>query len=143
MTPGHEQPAALADQHHGTAQSHHASARGHVRAAFAERTRPEPPAGLLAGVPARPVPAHPGPWKVGIAELLGRRLTVRIPPGAVESRPLAHELLHLFGAVLVSGRIDSLMNPTGAELKLDPLNLEIVRTTRNRGFSTGGPLLMT
>jgi tetratricopeptide (TPR) repeat protein len=116
-----------------------ASALENVHAAFAERSQPEPPDGILAGFTARPVPSQPGPWKVGIAELLGRRLTVRLPPGAVESRPLAHELLHLFGAVHVSGGIDSLMNPSGAELKLDPLNLEIVRTTRNRGFSTGGP----
>ena len=115
-----------------------ASALENVHAAFAG-FQPEPPDGILAGFTARPVPAQPGPWKVGIAELLGRRLTVRLPPGAVESRPLAHELLHLFGAVHVSNKLDSLMNPNGAELKLDPLNLEIVRTTRNRGFSTGGP----
>jgi hypothetical protein len=31
------------------------------------------------------------------------------------------------------------MNPDGAELKLDALNLEIVRATRERGFSRGGP----
>jgi hypothetical protein len=30
------------------------------------------------------------------------------------------------------------MNPDGSELKLDPLNLEIVRLTRDRGFSQGG-----
>ena len=110
-----------------------------VHAAFAERVQPVPPDGILAGFTARPVPAAPGPWKLGVAELLGRRLTVRLPPGAVESRPLAHELLHLFGAVHVSGEIDSLMNPDGSELKLDPLNLEIVRLTRDRGFSVGGP----
>jgi hypothetical protein len=109
-----------------------------VHAAFAERVAPAPPDGILAGFTARPVPAAPGPWKLGVAELLGRRLTVRLPAGAVESRPLAHELLHLFGAVHVSGQIDSLMNPDGSELKLDPLNLEIVRLTRDRGFSAGG-----
>lgn len=109
-----------------------------VHAAFAERIQPAPPDGILAGFTARPVPAEPGPWKLGVAELLGRRLTVRLPAGAVESRPLAHELLHLFGAVHVSGEIDSLMNPDGSELKLDPLNLDIVRLTRDRGFSFGG-----
>jgi hypothetical protein len=109
-----------------------------VHAAFAARIQPEPPDGILAGFTARPVPAEPGPWKLGLAELLGRRLTVRLSAGAVESRPLAHELLHLFGAIHISGEIDSLMNPDGAELKLDPLNLEIVRTTRDRAFSRGG-----
>jgi hypothetical protein len=109
-----------------------------VHTAFAERVQPTPPDGILAGFTARPVPSEPGPWKLGVAELLGRRLTVRLPAGAVESRPLAHELLHLFGAVHVSGEIDSLMNPDGSELKLDPLNLEIVRLTRDRGFSQGG-----
>jgi hypothetical protein len=109
-----------------------------VHAAFVERIQPVPPDGILAGFTARPLPAEPGPWKLGLAELLGRRLTVRIPAGAVESRPLAHELLHLFGAVHVSGRIDSLMNPDGSELKLDALNLEIVRLTQGRAFSGGG-----
>jgi tetratricopeptide (TPR) repeat protein len=109
-----------------------------VHAAFAERIQPVPPDGILAGFTARPAPSQPGPWKLGLAELLGRRLTVRLPAGAVESRPLAHELLHLFGAVHVSGQIDSLMNPDGSELKLDALNLEIVRATRERAFSHGG-----
>jgi len=109
-----------------------------VHAAFAECTQPAPADGILAGFTARPVPAQPGPWKLGLAELLGRRLTVRLPAGAVESRPLAHELLHLFGAVHVSGEIDSLMNPDGSDLRLDARNLEIVRTTRGRGFSRGG-----
>ncbi len=109
-----------------------------VHAAFAERAQPAPPDGILAGFTARPVPARPGAWKLGLAELLGRRLTVRLPVGASESRPLAHELLHLFGAVHVSGEIDSLMNPDGSELRLDARNLEIVRTTRGRGFSRGG-----
>jgi hypothetical protein len=109
-----------------------------VHAAFAEQIQPQPPDGILAGFTARPVPSGPGAWKLGVAELLGRRLTVRLPAGAVESRPLAHELLHLFGAVHVAGRLDSLMNPDGSELKLDPLNLEIVRATRLRGFGAGG-----
>ena len=109
-----------------------------VHAAFAERIRPTPPDGILAGFTARPAPAEPGPWKLGLAELLGRRLTVRLPAGAAESRPLAHELLHLFGAVHVSGEIDSLMNPDGSELRLDALNLEIVRATQGRAFSHGG-----
>jgi len=109
-----------------------------VHAAFAERIQPAPADGILAGFTALPPPAQPGPWKLGLAELLGRRMTVRLPPGAVESRPLAHELLHLFGAVHVSKEIDSLMNPDGSELKLDALNLAIVRATRGRGFSHGG-----
>jgi hypothetical protein len=109
-----------------------------VHAAFDERMQPAPRDGILAGFTARPVPVHPGPWKLGLAELLGRRLTVRLPAGAVESRPLAHEILHLFGAVHVSGEIDSLMNPDGSELKLDSLNLEIVRAVRDRAFAGDG-----
>jgi hypothetical protein len=109
-----------------------------VHAAFTARIQPVPPDGILAGFTARPAPSEPGAWKLGLAELLGRRLTVRLPAGAVESRPLAHELLHLFGAIHISGEIDSLMNPDGSELRLDPLNLEIVRATRDRAFTGGG-----
>jgi hypothetical protein len=106
-----------------------------IHEAFAAALSPAPQDGILAGFTARPAPAEPGPWKLGLAELLGRRLTVRLPPGATESRPLAHELLHLFGAVHVSGETDSLMNPDGSQLELDAHNLEIVRATRNRAFS--------
>jgi hypothetical protein len=109
-----------------------------VHAAFAERVQPTPRDGILAGFTARPVPARPGPWKLGLAELLGRRLTVRLPAGAVESRSLAHELLHLFGAVHVAGEIDSLMNPDGSALTLDALNLGIVRAVRDRAFAGEG-----
>jgi hypothetical protein len=109
-----------------------------VHEAFGRSLQPAPADGIVAGFTALPVPASPGAWKLGLAELLGRRITVRLPAGAVESRPLAHELLHLFGAVHVDGTIDSLMNPDGSELRLDPGNLEIVRATRGRGFSHGG-----
>jgi tetratricopeptide (TPR) repeat protein len=103
-----------------------------------ESTRPAPPQGILAGFTARPVPRRAGRWKQGIAEFLGRRLLVRLAAGETQSRVLAHELLHLFGAVHVVENVESLMNPAGGSLKLDAANYRIVRSTRGRNFERGG-----
>ena len=75
---------------------------------------------------------------LGRAELLGRRVIVRLDPRANESRTLIHELFHLYGGVHVADVLDSLMNPSGDTATIDPLNAEIVRLTRNRRFGAGG-----
>ena len=95
------------------------------------------PQGILAGFTARPAPRVKGARR-GIAEFLGRRMLVRLPVGATRSRVLAHELLHLYGAIHVAEDYDSLMNPTGGSFRLDPPNAAVVRATRERAFSASG-----
>jgi hypothetical protein len=75
---------------------------------------------------------------LGLAEFLGRTLVVRVAPGQRKSRVLVHELLHLFGAVHVSERFPSIMNPDGGDIHLDGPNVGIVRATRRRGFTARG-----
>lgn len=101
-------------------------------------TTPGPPQGIVAGFTARPPPDRPGEHKLGLAEFLGRRLLVRLPPERRSSRVLAHELLHLYGAIHVSPELDSLMNPTGGSHQLDAPNGAIVRALRGRRFSRAG-----
>ena len=86
----------------------------------------------------RPVPRARGAWRQGQAELLGRVLGVRLARGEVSSRVLAHEVLHLYGAVHVNPEVESLMNPSGRSLTVDPWNTAIVRATRDRRFGPGG-----
>ncbi len=103
------------------------------------RTAMPPPArGIVAGVTGRGPPRAPGRWKKGVAEFLGRSLVVRVQPRQRKSRVLAHELLHLFGAVHVSKRFESIMNPDGRAVDLDGANVAVVRATRKRGFTAQG-----
>ena len=102
-------------------------------------TATSPPArGIVAGVTGRGPPSAPGYWKWGQAEFLGRSLVVRVEPGQRDSRVLAHELLHLFGAVHVSKRVTSIMNPDGSAADFDAATVAIVRATRKRGFTARG-----
>jgi len=94
--------------------------------------------GVVAFATGRPTPRAAGVWKQGEAELLGRFLVVRFARGEVASRVLAHEVIHLFGGVHVNPDIDSLMNPSGRSVVLDPWNAAIVRATRARDFGPGG-----
>jgi tetratricopeptide (TPR) repeat protein len=94
--------------------------------------------GIVAGFTAREVPRAPGRWKEGSATFLGRQLVVRLPEGAIRSRVLGHEMLHLYGAVHVSEDVDSLMNPTGGSTVLDASNARIARALRDRHFEGGG-----
>ena len=74
----------------------------------------------------------------GAAEFLGRRLLVRLEPGASGQRLLAHEILHLYGAVHVPAISDSLMNAAGNSKVVDAANRRIVALTRGRVFGPGG-----
>jgi len=107
-----------------------------IHAAFLATTRP-PSEGIYAAFTGRPVPNEDGVHRKGVAELLGRSLAVRITPGAIRSRVLAHEILHLYGAIHVLEGVDSLMNPTGDSLALDAPNIRIVRALRDRKFGAG------
>jgi len=97
-----------------------------------------PQQGVVAFFTGRPSPRAAGAWKQGEAELLGRVLAVRLARGEVASRVLAHEVLHLYGAVHVNPEVDALMNPAGQSLALDPWNAAIVKATRGREFGPGG-----
>jgi tetratricopeptide (TPR) repeat protein len=107
-----------------------------IARSFAAQTSP-PEEGIIAAVTGRAAPAGPGHRK-GVAVFLGRRLTVRVDPHASKSRVLAHELLHLYGAIHVAEEVDSLMNPMGTSLALDTPSLAIVRAIRDRDFGNGG-----
>lgn len=107
-----------------------------IHAEFLAKTH-APSEGIYALFTGRPVPNEDGVHKKGVAELLGRSLTVRIAPGAIRSRVLAHEILHLYGAIHVLEGVDSLMNPTGESLALDAPNIRIVRALRDRKFGPG------
>jgi tetratricopeptide (TPR) repeat protein len=102
------------------------------------RQHPEvPESGVVAFATGRPSPRAAGFWRQGVAELLGRFLAVRLARGEVVSRVLAHEVLHLFGGVHVNPDVDSLMNPSGRSLVIDPWNAGIVAATRARDFGPG------
>jgi hypothetical protein len=100
---------------------------------------PAPPQGILAGFTERGVPRQTGTWRLGQADFVGRRLLVRLEPGATASRPLVHELLHLYGAVHVADDLPSIMNPSGGTSTLDPGNARIVEELRLRRFIDAGP----
>ncbi len=91
--------------------------------------------GIFAAFTERPKPSR-RVWKMGLARFLGRQLTVRLEPGEVQSRPLAHELLHLYGGIHVVEDVDSLMNPSGESMNLDRGSLGIVQAMRTRRFDT-------
>ncbi len=74
----------------------------------------------------------------GAAEFLGRRLLVRFEPGAAGERLLAHEILHLYGAVHAPAGSDSLMSATGDSKVVDAANRRILLLTRERVFGPGG-----
>jgi hypothetical protein len=108
-----------------------------IHEAFLAKTRP-PAEGIFAAITGRPLPSGDAVYKKGVAEFLGGSLAVRVAPGAVQSRVLAHEILHLYGAIHVLGGVDTLMNPTGDTLALDAPNIRIVRSLRDREFGSGG-----
>ena len=92
--------------------------------------------GLLALFTAGPPPA--GSHQLGLADYLGRWITVRTHAGSTPARTLAHEILHVYGGIHVLPNMASLMNPAGSSLRLDPLNNRIVKAMRNRKFSAAG-----
>jgi hypothetical protein len=108
-----------------------------IHEAFLAESSP-PAEGIFAAITGRPVPSGDAVYKKGIAEFLGRSLAVRVAPGAIQSRILAHEILHLYGAIHVLDGVDSLMNPTGDSLALDAPNIRVARSLRGREFGPGG-----
>ena len=77
-------------------------------------------------------------YRLGVAEFLGRELVVRLDPGEILSRTLLHEIFHIYGGAHVAPGIESLMNPSGASLRVDPGNALIGTLTRHRRFGPGG-----
>ncbi len=108
-----------------------------IHAEFLEKVKP-PEEGIAALMTGRPGPTGPGAHESGVAELLGRTLVVRIVPGANEERVLAHEILHLYGAMHMPDEVDSLMNRSAPSPKLDLVTAKIVRSLVERTFGPGG-----
>lgn len=98
----------------------------------------QPRRGIIAVVTERRPPPRRRSVRLGEAEFLGRRMTARLVPGELPSRVLAHEILHLYGAVHLADRVDSLMNPEGGDWILREPNAAILRETRMRRFGPGG-----
>lgn len=105
--------------------------------AFRAQVRSGPEAGILAAFTERPPPQRPGRHRLGQAEFLGRRLLVRLEPEPGLSRVLAHEVLHLYGAVHVADEAKSLMTPDSDWRALDGANAAVVRSLRRRRFGAG------
>jgi tetratricopeptide (TPR) repeat protein len=109
-----------------------------IDAAFGRQVPGNPQPGIRAAFTERPFSRRAGERKRGLAEFMGRRLTVRLEPGSMDNRVLAHEILHLYGAIHVVDEVDSLMNPMGTSTRLDRASYRIVRATRGRTFRGGG-----
>jgi tetratricopeptide (TPR) repeat protein len=105
-----------------------------IDAAFRAQVARAPAEGILAAFTERAPPRGRGAQRLGQAEFLGRRLIVRLESEPGASRVLLHEVLHLYGGVHVADDVESLMNPAGGALSLDPLNARIVRELRGRRF---------
>jgi tetratricopeptide (TPR) repeat protein len=94
--------------------------------------------GILAGFTGREPPRAAGAYRQGVAQMLGRALTVRAGSEDALRRVLTHEVLHLYGAIHVAAPFESIMNPDGDTLLFDSFNLAIVRETARRRFGPGG-----
>ncbi|MGH7286693.1 MAG: hypothetical protein ACREI8_01575, partial [Myxococcota bacterium] len=105
-----------------------------IDAAFRAQATRVAQEGVIAVFTEQPPPRGGGEQRLGQAEFLGRRLVVRLETEPPPSRVLLHEILHLYGAVHVADDVESLMNPSGAELTLDPPNARIARELRSRRF---------
>ncbi|MFQ5416695.1 MAG: hypothetical protein ACE5FL_06560 [Myxococcota bacterium] len=105
---------------------------------FTRATESPPSEGILAAFTRRLPRARKAPPQRGLAEFLGRRLTVRLAPGASTTRVLIHEILHLYGAMHVADRRDSLMNPAGDSLYLDSASHRTAFAMRARSFAGQG-----
>ena len=101
-----------------------------IEQAFRRTAGVLPSSGMIAAFTDRQPPEGGGMWRLGVAEFLGRVMVMRLAPGEISSRTLAHEAMHIFGAVHVSDERGSLMNPSGNSLNIDPSNIEITRLLR-------------
>ena len=109
-----------------------------IDAAFHRTAGVLPSSGMIAAFTERQPPRGAGMWRFGVAEFLGRVMVMRLDPGEIASRTLAHEAFHIFGGVHVSDERGSLMNPSGNSLNVDPSNQAITRLVRERRFGPGG-----
>jgi tetratricopeptide (TPR) repeat protein len=116
----------------------HASDLDSLERAWLESASPLPREGLVAAFTERSPPRFPGSWRLGQAELLGRRILVRLETSGTASRTLVHEVMHLYGAIHIAKEVDSLMNPSGESLAVDAVNHRIVTHLRDRRFGPGG-----
>jgi tetratricopeptide (TPR) repeat protein len=105
-----------------------------IDAAFRAQTPRVPEEGVLAAFTERAAPRATGGERLGQADFLGRRLSVRLETQPGPSRVLLHEVLHLYGAVHLADDVESLMNPSGEASGLDALNARIARELRVRRF---------
>jgi tetratricopeptide (TPR) repeat protein len=105
-----------------------------IDAAFRAQTPRVPEEGVLAAFTERAAPRASGGQRLGQADFLGRRLSVRLETQPGPSRVLLHEVLHLYGAVHLADDVESLMNPSGEASGLDELNARIAREIRVRRF---------
>lgn len=107
-----------------------------IEAAFADSAQPLPNRGLVAAFTDRAPPKRRGAWNLGKAQFLGRRLISRLDRDDPErqARTLIHEVMHIYGAIHISPDVDSLMNPSGTSLQIDPVNQRIVKLVRERRF---------
>jgi len=97
-----------------------------------------PAQGIVAGFTRRASPRTPLARRQGQATYFGRDLLVRLDPRDREGRTLAHEVLHLYGAMHLATDEPSLMNPMGGAWRLDAHNARIVRAASGRRFAAGG-----
>jgi tetratricopeptide (TPR) repeat protein len=118
----------------GFTSSETSAALDAIDAAFRAQTSRAPGEGVLAAFTERAAPAGRRRERLGQAEFLGRRLTMRLEAEPGPSRVLLHELIHLYGGIHVAEDMESLMNPAGEARVLDPLNARIVRELRGRRF---------
>ncbi len=109
-----------------------------ISAAFRRASVAAPVRGIVAGLTERTPPRRPGSVRLGEATFLGRHLVVRLDAGETQSRPLLHELLHLYGGIHIAEPSDSILNPSGDSLVLDAANHRIVSLLRERRFGPGG-----
>jgi len=108
-----------------------------IREDWAEQMDQPPRHGILAVFTRRSSPRTRLANRLGQAALLGREMLVRLDARDPDGRTLAHEILHLYGAIHVSDTIRSIMNPAGGDLVLDPYNQGIVSAARGRRFGAG------
>jgi len=108
-----------------------------IQQAMLAKIERSPLEGIVAGFTRRASPRTASDSRLGQASYLGRELVVRMDPADEQGRTLAHEVLHLYGAIHVSPEIPSLMNPMGGAWTLDPYNAALLAITRERRFGPG------
>jgi len=97
----------------------------------------QPLSGIIAGFTRRKSPRTRTAHRLGEARYFGRELVVRLNEKDLEGRTLAHEVLHLYGAMHLAPEIPSLMNPVSGDWVLDAYTVRILKLTASRRFGPG------